>query len=136
MTIPVLDVARVKPCPTSPSAPPRPIRRTPPPKPAPRRPSPPPPRRSRTPPPAREGRTLHELLQGRAGPAEHLPRFVAVFGQIAQAVGYAHSKGVLHRDLKPSNVMVGEFGEVQVMDWGLARVVGGRDLEAPADDLV
>jgi len=48
-------------------------------------------------------------------------RLLQIFEQIAQAVGFAHARGVIHRDLKPPNVMVGEFGEVQVMDWGLAK---------------
>jgi tetratricopeptide (TPR) repeat protein/tRNA A-37 threonylcarbamoyl transferase component Bud32 len=71
-----------------------------------------------------KGRTLAELLQERPSPAHELPRFLAIFGQVCQAVAYAHSRGILHRDLKPSNVMVGAFGEVQVMDWGLAKVLG------------
>jgi eukaryotic-like serine/threonine-protein kinase len=70
-----------------------------------------------------KGRTLAELLNGRAGPAADLPRYLGVFEQVCQAVAYAHSKGVIHRDLKPANVMVGTFGEVQVMDWGLAKVL-------------
>jgi serine/threonine protein kinase len=49
------------------------------------------------------------------------PRLLQAFTQVCQAVGFAHSRGVVHRDLKPSNIMVGAFGEVQVMDWGLAR---------------
>ncbi len=52
-----------------------------------------------------------------------LPRLLAVFVRVCEAVAYAHSKGVVHRDLKPSNVMVGAFGETYVMDWGLARVL-------------
>jgi eukaryotic-like serine/threonine-protein kinase len=71
-----------------------------------------------------KGRTLAELLAARHSPSEDLPRFLALFGQVSQAVAYAHSKGVVHRDLKPGNVMVGAFGEVQLMDWGLAKVLG------------
>jgi serine/threonine-protein kinase len=68
-----------------------------------------------------EGRTLSKLLLGRTSPAEELPRYLHIFEQVCQTVAYAHSKGVLHRDLKPHNIMVGAFGEVQVMDWGLAK---------------
>jgi tetratricopeptide (TPR) repeat protein/tRNA A-37 threonylcarbamoyl transferase component Bud32 len=74
-----------------------------------------------------QGLTLARLLKQRAGPGEDLDRWLGVFVQVCQAVALAHSKGVLHRDLKPGNVMVGEFGEVQVMDWGMAKV---RDLAA------
>jgi serine/threonine-protein kinase len=80
------------------------------------------------------GRTLAELLAGRAGPAAGLDRLFHVFEQVCQTVAYAHSRGVVHRDLKPANVMVGEFGEVQVMDWGLAKVVGNEGGGPPPYD--
>jgi serine/threonine-protein kinase len=70
-----------------------------------------------------KGRTLADLLAGRKSAAEDLPHFLAVFEQVCQTVAYAHARGILHRDLKPANVMVGEFGEVQLMDWGLAKVL-------------
>jgi tetratricopeptide (TPR) repeat protein len=70
-----------------------------------------------------KGTTLEQRLASRPAPSADRGQFLAVFEQICQAVGYAHDHQVVHRDLKPANVMVGAFGEVQVMDWGLAKVL-------------
>jgi eukaryotic-like serine/threonine-protein kinase len=78
------------------------------------------------------GQTLAELLTGRATPAEGLPRWVGVFEQVCAAVAFAHARGLVHRDLKPSNVMLGECGEVLVMDWGIAKALADGPQPAPA----
>lgn len=70
-----------------------------------------------------KGETLSKLLANREASAVDRAKFVGIFQQVCQTVGYAHSRGVIHRDLKPANIMVGAFGEVQVMDWGLAKVL-------------
>ncbi len=56
-------------------------------------------------------------------PEEYVARHVPILAQLSQAVAFAHSRGVIHRDLKPSQVMIGEYGEVLLMDWGLALMV-------------
>ena len=82
-----------------------------------------------------EGDTLEHVIDRlRAKDRDYLSRFsvearAELFIQLCRAVQFAHSKGWVHRDIKPANVMVGPFGEVMLMDWGLAKQVGRS--EAP-----
>jgi serine/threonine-protein kinase len=81
------------------------------------------------------GRTLGSVLAAIAsGEPETRARFstrrlLSAFSNVCLAVELAHTRGVLHRDIKPENVMLGDYGEVYLLDWGLARVVGAADLE-------
>jgi Protein kinase domain len=68
-----------------------------------------------------KGHTLAHQLKEREKLIDQRGRFLQLFESIAQTVGFAHANGVIHRDLKPAKIMVGAYGEVQVMDWGLAR---------------
>jgi serine/threonine protein kinase len=80
-----------------------------------------------------KGRTLQAVLNAlkdgnTAANKEYTEAaLLTIFRKVCDAMAFAHAKGILHRDLKPENIMVGEYGEVLVMDWGLAKILGDRD---------
>lgn len=83
-----------------------------------------------------QGETLKQIfrkarLQEKKGEkpdqlAGSIPALVRLFLSVCQAVAYSHSKGVLHRDLKPENVIIGQYGQVVILDWGLAKLIGDK----------
>ena len=85
------------------------------------------------------GRTLQAIIDDlrheEKAALEHytLDRLLTIFCKVCDALSFAHSKGIIHRDLKPENIMVGEFGEVLVMDWGIAKVLGEPAMKGSAD---
>ncbi len=74
------------------------------------------------------GRRLHEAVADQTSLTDR----VLLFSRVCDAVSFAHAQGIVHRDLKPENVMVGPFGEVLVMDWGVAGLLG----DAPTDGVI
>ena len=87
-----------------------------------------------------KGYTLEEIIQKvRSEDKEfteeyNLNKFLQIFIKICEAVNFAASKGVIHRDLKPENIMIGKFGEVFIMDWGIAKILDGKSEEPNAAD--
>jgi tRNA A-37 threonylcarbamoyl transferase component Bud32 len=87
------------------------------------------------------GESLESLLEKRKSSADPetlgeigLRRLLDIFLDVCQAVAYAHARGVIHRDLKPANIMVGDFGEVLVMDWGVAKLTDRAARQPSTDD--
>lgn len=82
-----------------------------------------------------EGRTLEETLS-HLGPsrleADRLADMLQVFVKVCEAVAFAHSRGVIHRDLKPANIMISDFGQVYVLDWGIAQLLPREQGEEPS----
>ncbi len=78
-----------------------------------------------------DGVSMQDLLTTRSGKPEHRFELLEMFLRICETMAFAHSRGVIHRDLKPRNIMAGPFGEVLVLDWGLAKVVNCIDVARP-----
>jgi eukaryotic-like serine/threonine-protein kinase len=91
-----------------------------------------------------EGETLKEILrktlkEEKQGLSSHpvgssIPALMRIFFNMCQAVAYSHSKGVLHRDLKPENIIIGKYGEVLILDWGLAEFASRCHDELPIEE--
>ena len=76
---------------------------------------------------------LRKLSEGDPDYKRQFPlrRVLGIFIQVCNAVSFAHSRGIIHRDIKPANVMIGEYGEVLLMDWGLAKIQGYEEMLSP-----
>ncbi len=81
----------------------------------------------------RRAKEKEKCLPKNQDPHASIPYLVRQFLQVCQAVAYAHSKGVLHRDLKPENIIIGKYGQVLILDWGLAKMLGDEE-DIPHDE--
>ncbi len=77
-----------------------------------------------------KGDTFHSIMRNESGKARIKHRLLEIFSHVCQTLAYTHSQNIVHLDLKPSNVMVGAFGQVHVMDWGLARRISTVEIKA------
>ena len=93
------------------------------------------------------GRTFKEVIQSvhevsqedqwkQTKDGWNLRRLITAFHSVCETMSYAHNKGVVHRDLKPSNIMIGDFGEVLVVDWGIAQILTDRNVDTNSDQKV
>lgn len=84
-----------------------------------------------------EGSTLKQILRtareqekrGEKPEQGSIPSLIRLFISVCQAVAYAHARGVLHRDLKPENIIIGQYGQVVILDWGLAKIIKQTEQE-------
>ncbi len=75
-----------------------------------------------------QGATFGDMLRAEKDPVAALTRVIDTLVRVCEGLAFAHHRGVVHRDLKPENVMIGSFGQVYLMDWGIAQVKGETDV--------
>ncbi len=80
-----------------------------------------------------EGKTLKEILKTSKIDKNHpigssIPTLIRIFLNVCEAIAYIHSKNILHRDLKPDNIIIGKYGEILILDWGIAKFLNEKEL--------